>query len=146
MQLENLTKEQFIRDFKDTLHQEQLIKVAKATPTEIFTALAGLIRKYYTNTWIERNHALSDNQEKIAYYFLIFNTLLTVIYSDKRKLEILLKLPNLARQDSKQTFQNLYLQNCQNSQLYYNTIRVILLFRLLDAFSIISAKQNLGAK
>ena len=35
MQLENLTKEQFIRDFKDTLHQEQLIKVAKATPTEI---------------------------------------------------------------------------------------------------------------
>jgi len=61
-------------------------------------------------------------------------------------LEILLKLPNLARQDSKQTFQNLYLQNCQNSQLYYNTIRVILLFRLLDAFSIISAKQNLGAK
>ena len=71
MQLENLTKEQFIRDFKDTLHQEQLIKVAKATPTEIFTALAGLIRKYYTNTWIERNHALSDNQEKIAYYFSI---------------------------------------------------------------------------
>ena len=68
MQLENLTKEQFIRDFKDTLHQEQLIKVAKATPTEIFTALAGLIRKYYTNTWIERNHALSDNQEKIAFY------------------------------------------------------------------------------
>ena len=77
MQLENLTKEQFIRDFKDTLHQEQLIKVSKATPTEIFTALAGLVRKYYTDTWITRNHALSDNQEKIAYYFLIFNTLLT---------------------------------------------------------------------
>ncbi|ARI59724.1 hypothetical protein HMPREF2571_07770 [Streptococcus sp. HMSC068F04] len=84
--------------------------------------------------------------EILSYYFLIFNTLLTGIYSDKRELEILLKLPNLARQDSKQTFQNLYLQNCQNSQLYYNTIRVILLFRLLDAFSIISAKQNLGAK
>ena len=52
MQVENLTKEQFIRDFKDTLHHEQLIKVAKATPTEIFTALAGLVRKYYTDTWI----------------------------------------------------------------------------------------------
>ena len=51
MQVENLTKEQFIRDFKDTLHHEQLIKVAKATPTEIFTALAGLVRKYYTDTW-----------------------------------------------------------------------------------------------
>ena len=71
MQVENLTKEQFIRDFKDTLHHEQLIKVAKATPTEIFTALAGLIRKYYTDTWIERNHALSDNQEKVAFYFSI---------------------------------------------------------------------------
>ena len=34
MQFENLTKGQFIRDFKDTLHQEQLIRVAKATPTE----------------------------------------------------------------------------------------------------------------
>ncbi|OFN99897.1 hypothetical protein HMPREF2607_09110 [Streptococcus sp. HMSC078H03] len=84
--------------------------------------------------------------EILSYYFLIFNRLLTGIYSDKRELEILLKLPNLARQDSKQTFQNLYLQNCQNSQLYYNMIRVILLFRLLDAFSIISAKQNLGTK
>ena len=71
MQLENLTPEQFIRDFKDTLHQGQLIKVAKATPTEIFTALAGLIRKYYTNTWITRNHELSEKQEKIAYYFSI---------------------------------------------------------------------------
>ncbi len=30
MQFENLTKGQFIRDFKDTLHQEQLIRVAKA--------------------------------------------------------------------------------------------------------------------
>ena len=95
MQLENLTKEQFIRDFKDTLHQEQLIKVAKATPTEIFTALAGLIRKYYTNTWIERNHALSDNQEKIAYYFfqvvcwkLTFSTLvfLTLLKRDSQNL------------------------------------------------------------
>ena len=64
MQLENLTKEQFIRDFKDTLHQEQLIKVAKATPTEIFTALAGLIRKYYTNTWIERNHVTFRQSRK----------------------------------------------------------------------------------
>ena len=71
MQLDNLTKEQFIRDFKDTLHQEQLIKVAKATPSEIFVSLASLIRKYYTDTWIDRNHGLSDKQEKVAYYFSI---------------------------------------------------------------------------
>lgn len=45
--------------------------MAKATPTEIFTVLAGVIRKYYTDTWIERKHALSDNQEKIAFYFSI---------------------------------------------------------------------------
>ena len=33
--------------------------------------MAGLIRKYYTNTWITRNHELSEKQEKIAYYFSI---------------------------------------------------------------------------
>ena len=71
MQFEHLTKGQFIRDFKDTLHQEQLIRVSKATPTEIFTVLAGVIRKYYTDTWIERKYVLSDNQEKIAFYFSI---------------------------------------------------------------------------
>jgi len=58
-------------------------------------------------------------------------------------LEILLKLPNLARQDSKQTFQNLYLQNCQNSQVYYNMIRVSLLFRFLDIFSFIALSARL---
>lgn len=71
MKLKHLTKEQFIRDFKDTLHEEQLIKVPRATPSELFTTLAKLIRKYYTNTWIERNHKLSEKQEKIAYYFSI---------------------------------------------------------------------------
>lgn len=71
MKLQHLTKEQFIRDFKDTLHEEQLIKVPRATPSELFTTLAKLIRKYYTDTWIERNHKLSEKQEKIAYYFSI---------------------------------------------------------------------------
>lgn len=71
MKLKHLTKEQFIRDFKDTLHEEQLIKVPRATPSELFTTLAKLIRKYYTDTWIERNHKLSEKQEKIAYYFSI---------------------------------------------------------------------------
>lgn len=66
-----LTKEQFIRDFKDTLHQEQLVKVPAATPSELFTTLAKLVRKYYTKTWIDRNHNLSDKQQKIAYYFSI---------------------------------------------------------------------------
>lgn len=67
-----LTKEQFIRDFKDTLHQEQLVKVPLyPTPSELFTILAKLVRKYYTKTWIDRNHNLSDKQQKIAYYFSI---------------------------------------------------------------------------
>ena len=48
-----------------------MIREAKATPTEIFTVLAGVIRKYYTDTWIERKYVLSDNQEKIAFYFSI---------------------------------------------------------------------------
>ncbi|MBM7636148.1 glycogen/starch/alpha-glucan phosphorylase [Streptococcus saliviloxodontae] len=71
MNLEQLSKEQFIRDFKDTLHEEQLIKVARATPAELFTTLAKLIRRYYTDTWIDRNHKLSENKEKVAYYFSI---------------------------------------------------------------------------
>lgn len=66
-----LTKEQFIRDFKDTLHEEQLIRVPRATPAELFTTLAKLVRKYYTNIWIDRNQTLSEKQEKIAYYFSI---------------------------------------------------------------------------
>ncbi len=71
MEISQLTKEQFIRDFKDTLHEEQLIKVARATPAELFTTLAKLVRKYYTNRWIERNHKLSDDKQKVAYYFSI---------------------------------------------------------------------------
>lgn len=71
MQLETLTKEQFIRDFKDMLHEEQLIKVPDATPSEIFTSLAKLIRKYYTDTWIARNQNISEKQQKVAYYFSI---------------------------------------------------------------------------
>lgn len=66
-----LTKEEFIRDFKDTLHEEQLIKVPEATPAELFTSLAQTIRKYYTPLWLERNRKISENHEKVAYYFSI---------------------------------------------------------------------------
>lgn len=71
MELNNLTKEQFIRDFKDTLHEEQLIKVPRATSSELFVALAKLIRRYYNNTWIDRNQRLIAGGEKVAYYFSI---------------------------------------------------------------------------
>ncbi|MFC3932761.1 glycogen/starch/alpha-glucan phosphorylase [Streptococcus dentapri] len=66
-----LTKDQFIRDFKDTLHEEQLIKVPQATPAELFATLAKVIRKYYTPMWLDRNRNLTENKEKIAYYFSI---------------------------------------------------------------------------
>lgn len=66
-----VTKEKFIRDFKDTLHEEQLVKIPNATETEIFLALAKLVRKYYTRIWLERNRQLTENQEKVAYYFSI---------------------------------------------------------------------------
>ena len=39
-----LTKESFIRDFKDILHERQLIKVADATSVELFQALASTVR------------------------------------------------------------------------------------------------------
>ncbi|WP_249630639.1 glycogen/starch/alpha-glucan phosphorylase [Streptococcus uberis] len=66
-----VTKEKFIRDFKDTLHEEQLVKIPNASETEIFLALAKLVRKYYTRIWLERNRQLTENQEKVAYYFSI---------------------------------------------------------------------------
>ena len=66
-----LTKEQFIRNFKDTLHERQLIKVADATPAELFQALASTIRKYITPLWLERRNKLVEHQQKTAYYFSI---------------------------------------------------------------------------
>ncbi|VUW95107.1 Glycogen phosphorylase [Streptococcus constellatus] len=66
-----LTKEQFLHDFKDILHEEQLIKVEDATPTELFQTLARTIRKYITPMWLERRNKLVEDKQKIAYYFSI---------------------------------------------------------------------------
>lgn len=59
-----LTKEQFIRDFKDILHERQLIKVADATPRELFQALANTVRKYITPLWLERRKKLVEHRQK----------------------------------------------------------------------------------
>ncbi|PRT70148.1 glycogen/starch/alpha-glucan phosphorylase [Streptococcus anginosus] len=66
-----LTKEQFLHDFKDILHEEQLIKVEDATPVELFQTLARTIRKYITPMWLERRNKLVEDKQKIAYYFSI---------------------------------------------------------------------------
>lgn len=71
MTKEQVSKEQFIRDFKDKLHQENAIEVEKATPSELFVALARVVRKYVTPSWLERKKDLVDKQQKIAYYFSI---------------------------------------------------------------------------
>ena len=65
-----LTKEQF-HDFKDILHEEQLIKVEDATSAELFQTLARTIRKYITLMWLERRNKLVEDKQKIAYYFSI---------------------------------------------------------------------------
>ncbi|MFQ6174651.1 glycogen/starch/alpha-glucan phosphorylase [Streptococcus anginosus] len=66
-----LTKERFLHDFKDILHEEQLIKVEDATPAELFQTLARTIRKYITPMWLERRNKLVEDKQKIAYYFSI---------------------------------------------------------------------------
>ncbi len=53
------------------MHEEQLVKIPNASETEIFFALAKLVRKYYTRIWLERNRQLTENQVKVAYYFSI---------------------------------------------------------------------------
>lgn len=60
-----VTKEQFIRDFKDTLHEEQQIKIVDATPRELFIALAKTLRKYYTPLWLERRRDLEKEQKRL---------------------------------------------------------------------------------
>lgn len=66
-----LTKEQFLHDFKDIFHEEQLIKVEDATSAELFQTLARTIRKYITPMWLERRNKLVEDKQKIAYYFSI---------------------------------------------------------------------------
>ena len=66
-----LTKERFLHDFKDILHEEQLIKVEDATSAELFQTLARTIRKYITPMWLERRNKLVEDKQKIAYYFSI---------------------------------------------------------------------------
>lgn len=66
-----LTNEQFIRDFEQTLHERNLTTVSDATSEELFIALADTVRRYYTPMWLERNKSLRDNKNKIAYYFSI---------------------------------------------------------------------------
>ncbi|WEV45043.1 glycogen/starch/alpha-glucan phosphorylase [Streptococcaceae bacterium ESL0687] len=66
-----LTKEQFIRDFKNQLHEDFMIKAKDATTDEHFVALAHLLKNYASNEWIKRRHDLKKDQEKTAYYFSI---------------------------------------------------------------------------
>lgn len=67
--LENLTKEQFIKDFQEKLYEEKLVRVDEAVPAELFTILAKVIRKYYTKDWSRRNQEITTKQQKVAYYF-----------------------------------------------------------------------------
>ncbi|MFD0704842.1 glycogen/starch/alpha-glucan phosphorylase [Alloscardovia venturai] len=66
-----LTTKQFISDFEQTLHREEMTTFDTATNSELFVALAKTVRGYYTPQWIERNKELTQNKEKIAYYFSI---------------------------------------------------------------------------
>ena len=66
-----LTKEQFLQDFKDILHEEQLIKVEDATPAELFQTLAHTIRKYITPMWLERRNKLVEDKQKLLITFLL---------------------------------------------------------------------------
>ncbi|OFI47040.1 glucan phosphorylase [Floricoccus penangensis] len=66
-----LTKEQFIRDFKDQLHRDFIVKINESTDEERFLALAHLIKKYISTPWLERRHDLVEEDVKTAYYFSI---------------------------------------------------------------------------
>ncbi|MGT2925743.1 glycogen/starch/alpha-glucan phosphorylase [Streptococcus cuniculipharyngis] len=69
MSIKTLTKKQFITDFKEKLYEEKLVTLEEAVPAELFTILAKVIRKYYTNEWSKRNEEITSKQQKVAYYF-----------------------------------------------------------------------------
>ncbi|MDR0847359.1 MAG: glycogen/starch/alpha-glucan phosphorylase [Lactobacillales bacterium] len=66
-----ISKEQFVRDLKDRMHEKYAQKLKDAKPEEVYLALGSLIKKYYSNEWIESRAELTDHRAKQAYYFSI---------------------------------------------------------------------------
>lgn len=66
-----LTKERFIRDFKDQLHEDFMVKNVDATAEERFVTLAKVIKRYVMPDWLRHRDEIVTEQQKTAYYFSI---------------------------------------------------------------------------
>lgn len=66
-----LTKEQFVQDFKTQLHEDFMIKNIDATADERFVTLAKLIKRYVMPEWLRHRDEIVKEQKKTAYYFSI---------------------------------------------------------------------------
>ncbi|MDR1606493.1 MAG: glycogen/starch/alpha-glucan phosphorylase [Streptococcaceae bacterium] len=66
-----LTKEQFIKDFKEQLHADFMIKNIEATSEERFRTLGKLIKRYVMPDWLRHRAEIVTEQKKTAYYFSI---------------------------------------------------------------------------
>lgn len=66
-----LTKEQFLQDFKTQLHEDFMVKTAEATADERLVTLAKLIKRYISPDWLRARDEIVEEQTKTAYYFSI---------------------------------------------------------------------------
>lgn len=66
-----LSKKQFKEDFEQRLVTKFAIDVKKAGPQEKFSALASVVKNYYSKIWQEDNVYKDETGKKQAYYFSI---------------------------------------------------------------------------
>lgn len=69
--MEQLTKEQFIKEFKAQLHTDYLVDNSEATAEEHFRTLGKLIKQYVMSDWLRQRDEIIKEQKKTAYYFSI---------------------------------------------------------------------------
>lgn len=67
----NLTKEQFISDFKRTLMRKFPTEVESASDYELFNALGSLVKEYQGENWAKTRKKYREYKEKQVYYFSI---------------------------------------------------------------------------
>ncbi|GFH39637.1 glycogen/starch/alpha-glucan phosphorylase [Pseudolactococcus insecticola] len=67
----DINKAQFIKDFKDQLYEDFMVKNSDATAEEQFVALAKVIKNYVRPDWFRQKNGIVADKKKTAYYFSI---------------------------------------------------------------------------
>ena len=66
-----ITKEQFIKEFKQRLTDEYALDVKDATPEELYQTLASVVKSGYSDIWRKTWKNYIKEDQKQVYYFSI---------------------------------------------------------------------------